>query len=200
MNDSRDSGFGTRDVNGALFRMRSRSKRHRAGSRIAFPCIVVIIVLIAALSPRAVQMTLLTGVSAPRSAATASAIHVLCAFMNRSNRSASPNKASVSVLFSRSLSRITRRVVVLATFTRTTRRAISSETAVGAAAHQLAATGLVTFFGSLNAAVPFLLDLFRIPSVTFQFFLARGVVNSGQLQQHASSIGVDHHHTDRTMK
>ena len=43
---------------------------------------------------------------------------------------------------------------------------------------RLAATGLVTFFGSLNVAVPFLLDLFRIPADTFQLFLASGVINS----------------------
>jgi Na+/H+-dicarboxylate symporter/ABC-type amino acid transport substrate-binding protein len=43
---------------------------------------------------------------------------------------------------------------------------------------QLAFAGLVTFFGSLNAAVPFLLDLFRIPADTFQLFLATGVVNA----------------------
>ena len=43
---------------------------------------------------------------------------------------------------------------------------------------QLALSGLVTFFGSLNAAVPFLLDLFRIPADTFQLFLATGVVNA----------------------
>jgi ABC-type amino acid transport substrate-binding protein len=43
---------------------------------------------------------------------------------------------------------------------------------------QLALTGLMTFFGSLNAAVPFLLDLFRIPADTFQLFLATGVINS----------------------
>ena len=43
---------------------------------------------------------------------------------------------------------------------------------------RLAVTGLLTFFGSLNAAVPFLLDLFRIPADTFQLFLATGVVNS----------------------
>jgi Na+/H+-dicarboxylate symporter len=43
---------------------------------------------------------------------------------------------------------------------------------------RLAATGLLTFFGSLTAAVPFLLDLFRIPADTFQLFLATGVVNS----------------------
>ena len=38
--------------------------------------------------------------------------------------------------------------------------------------------GLVSFFGSLTAAVPFLLDLFRIPADTFQLFLATGVINS----------------------
>ena len=43
---------------------------------------------------------------------------------------------------------------------------------------QLAATGLLTFFGSLNVAVPFLLDLFRVPADTFQLFLGTGVVNS----------------------
>jgi Na+/H+-dicarboxylate symporter/ABC-type amino acid transport substrate-binding protein len=43
---------------------------------------------------------------------------------------------------------------------------------------QLGLSGLVTFFGSLNAAVPYLLDLFRIPADTFQLFLATGVINS----------------------
>jgi Na+/H+-dicarboxylate symporter len=43
---------------------------------------------------------------------------------------------------------------------------------------RLALAGLLTFFGSLSAAVPFLLDLFRIPTDTFQLFLATGVVNS----------------------
>ena len=43
---------------------------------------------------------------------------------------------------------------------------------------RLAFTGLVTFFGSLNVAVPFLLDMFRIPADTFQLFLASGVINS----------------------
>jgi Na+/H+-dicarboxylate symporter/ABC-type amino acid transport substrate-binding protein len=43
---------------------------------------------------------------------------------------------------------------------------------------QLALTGLLTFFGSLNAAVPFLLDLFRIPADTFQLFVATGVINA----------------------
>ena len=50
---------------------------------------------------------------------------------------------------------------------------------VGPAAYpQLALTGLLTFFGSLNVAVPFLLDMFRIPADTFQLFLATGVINS----------------------
>ena len=43
---------------------------------------------------------------------------------------------------------------------------------------RLAITGLLTFFGSLNVAVPFLLDAFRIPADTFQLFLATGVINS----------------------
>ena len=43
---------------------------------------------------------------------------------------------------------------------------------------QLAALGLLTFFGSLTAAIPYLLDLFRIPHDTFQLFLATGIVNS----------------------
>ena len=43
---------------------------------------------------------------------------------------------------------------------------------------RLAVTGLLTFFGSLNVAVPFLLDLFRIPADTFQLFLASGVINA----------------------
>jgi Na+/H+-dicarboxylate symporter len=43
---------------------------------------------------------------------------------------------------------------------------------------RLAVTGLVTSFGSLNVAIPFLLDQFRIPADTFQLFLASGVINS----------------------
>lgn len=43
---------------------------------------------------------------------------------------------------------------------------------------QLAISALLAFFGSINVAVPFLLDLFRIPSDTFQLFLATSVVNS----------------------
>ena len=38
--------------------------------------------------------------------------------------------------------------------------------------------GIVSLFGSLNAAIPFLLDLVRVPSDTFQLFLATGVLNS----------------------
>ena len=43
---------------------------------------------------------------------------------------------------------------------------------------RLAITGLLTFFGSLNTAIPFLLDTFRVPADTFQLFLATGVINS----------------------
>jgi Na+/H+-dicarboxylate symporter len=43
---------------------------------------------------------------------------------------------------------------------------------------RFAVTGLLTFFGSLNAAVPFMLDLFRIPADTFQLYVATGVINS----------------------
>jgi Na+/H+-dicarboxylate symporter/ABC-type amino acid transport substrate-binding protein len=42
----------------------------------------------------------------------------------------------------------------------------------------LGLTALVTLFGSINAAVPFLLDLFRVPADTFQLFIASGVINS----------------------
>jgi Na+/H+-dicarboxylate symporter/ABC-type amino acid transport substrate-binding protein len=43
---------------------------------------------------------------------------------------------------------------------------------------KLAFVGLFSFFGSLNVAVPYLLDLFRIPADTFQLFLATGVINA----------------------
>ena len=39
-------------------------------------------------------------------------------------------------------------------------------------------SGVVSFFGSLNAAVPFLLDLMQIPSDTFELFVATNVVNA----------------------
>ena len=42
----------------------------------------------------------------------------------------------------------------------------------------LGATGLLVLFGSVNAAVPFLLDMFRIPADTFQLYLATGVVSA----------------------
>lgn len=42
----------------------------------------------------------------------------------------------------------------------------------------LGGTGILVLFGNLNVAVPFLLDLFRIPADTFQLFLATSVVNS----------------------
>ena len=54
-----------------------------------------------------------------------------------------------------------------------------SETALTLAARaRLALAGLVSLFGSLNAALPFLLDLVRVPADTFQLFLATGIVNS----------------------
>jgi Na+/H+-dicarboxylate symporter len=42
----------------------------------------------------------------------------------------------------------------------------------------LGAAGVLALFGSVNVAVPFLLDLFRIPADTFQLFLATGVVSA----------------------
>ena len=41
---------------------------------------------------------------------------------------------------------------------------------------RLAGMGILVLFGNVNAAVPFLLDLVRIPADTFQLFLAMGVV------------------------
>ena len=43
---------------------------------------------------------------------------------------------------------------------------------------ELVLSGFFSLFGSMNAAVPFLLDQFHIPADTFQLFLATGVVNS----------------------
>ena len=43
---------------------------------------------------------------------------------------------------------------------------------------RLAATGLLVMFGNVNAAVPFLLDMFRIPADTFRLFVTSGVVNA----------------------
>lgn len=43
---------------------------------------------------------------------------------------------------------------------------------------ELAIFGFLSSFGSLNVAIPFLLDLFRVPSDTFQLFVATSVVNA----------------------
>ncbi len=43
---------------------------------------------------------------------------------------------------------------------------------------RLAGTGLLVMFGNVNAAVPFLLDLFRIPADTFRLFITSSVVNA----------------------
>jgi len=43
---------------------------------------------------------------------------------------------------------------------------------------RFAVTGLLASFGSLSAAVPYLLDLFRIPADTFHLFLATSLVNA----------------------
>jgi hypothetical protein len=42
----------------------------------------------------------------------------------------------------------------------------------------LASTGLITMFGNVNAAIPFLLDLLEIPADTFRLFVASAVVNA----------------------
>ncbi len=43
---------------------------------------------------------------------------------------------------------------------------------------RLAGAGLVVMFGNVNAAIPFLLGLLKIPSATFHLFLASSVVNA----------------------
>jgi Na+/H+-dicarboxylate symporter/ABC-type amino acid transport substrate-binding protein len=43
---------------------------------------------------------------------------------------------------------------------------------------RLAGTGLLVLFGNMNVAIPFLLDLVRVPADTFQLFVATGVVNA----------------------
>jgi ABC-type amino acid transport substrate-binding protein len=43
---------------------------------------------------------------------------------------------------------------------------------------RLALTAVVTLFGSVMTAMPFLLDVFRVPADTFQLFIASGVLNS----------------------
>jgi Na+/H+-dicarboxylate symporter/ABC-type amino acid transport substrate-binding protein len=54
-----------------------------------------------------------------------------------------------------------------------------SETVLTPAAYpRLAAAGIVSLFGSINVAMPFLLDLSRVPADTFQLFLATGTINA----------------------
>jgi len=43
---------------------------------------------------------------------------------------------------------------------------------------QLVGTGLLVMFGSVNAAIPFLLDMLRIPADTFPLFLTSGIINA----------------------
>ena len=54
-----------------------------------------------------------------------------------------------------------------------------SETALRASDYpRLIGAGVVSLFGSTTAAIPFLLDLLRVPADTFQLFLATSVLNS----------------------
>ncbi len=54
-----------------------------------------------------------------------------------------------------------------------------SETVLSATDYtRLAVAGIMSLMGSINVAIPFLLDLVRVPADTFQLFLATGVVNS----------------------
>jgi Na+/H+-dicarboxylate symporter/ABC-type amino acid transport substrate-binding protein len=54
-----------------------------------------------------------------------------------------------------------------------------SETALPAAEYpRLALAGVVSLFGSINVAMPFLLDFARVPADTFQLFMATSVLNS----------------------
>jgi Na+/H+-dicarboxylate symporter len=43
---------------------------------------------------------------------------------------------------------------------------------------RLAGTGLLAMFGNVNAAIPFMLDLLRIPADTFRLFVTSGVINA----------------------
>ena len=43
---------------------------------------------------------------------------------------------------------------------------------------RLAGAGLLAMFGNVNAAIPFLLDLLRIPADTFRLFVTSGIVNA----------------------
>jgi Na+/H+-dicarboxylate symporter len=54
-----------------------------------------------------------------------------------------------------------------------------SDTTVEASEYpRLALAGIVSLFGSINLAMPFLLDFARVPADTFQLFVATGVINS----------------------
>jgi Na+/H+-dicarboxylate symporter/ABC-type amino acid transport substrate-binding protein len=54
-----------------------------------------------------------------------------------------------------------------------------SDTIVPASEYlRLAGTGLLVLFGNVNAAIPFLLDMLRIPADTFRLFLTSGIVNA----------------------
>jgi ABC-type amino acid transport substrate-binding protein len=54
-----------------------------------------------------------------------------------------------------------------------------SNTALTAADYpRLVLAGVVSLFGSINVALPFLLDLVKIPADTFQLFLTTGVINA----------------------
>jgi Na+/H+-dicarboxylate symporter/ABC-type amino acid transport substrate-binding protein len=43
---------------------------------------------------------------------------------------------------------------------------------------RLMGTGLLVLFGNVNAAIPFLLDMFRIPADTFRLFVTSAIVNA----------------------
>ncbi len=54
-----------------------------------------------------------------------------------------------------------------------------SETVLSLADYpRLAIAGIATLIGSVNVAIPFLLDLMHVPADTFNLFLATGIVNS----------------------
>ena len=57
---------------------------------------------------------------------------------------------------------------------------------------RLAGTGLLVLFGNITVAIPFLLDLFRVPADTFQLFMATSVVNArfGTLMSAVHTIAV----------
>ncbi len=43
---------------------------------------------------------------------------------------------------------------------------------------KLAGAGLLSLFGNVNAAIPFMLDLLRIPADTFRLFVTSGIINA----------------------